>query len=93
MIVALSASQSRAAEFNEGPQHGLQVEGRAADHLEHVGSGCLLLPQFAQISRARLHFIEQTHVLDRDRGLIGESFDKSDLLIRKGSELPDDRSS
>ena len=29
--------------FDKRIEHGLQVEGRAADHLEHVGGGGLLL--------------------------------------------------
>jgi hypothetical protein len=29
--------------FYKGVEHGLQIEGRAAYHLEHVGSGGLLL--------------------------------------------------
>ena len=38
-------------------KHGLQVERRAADDLEHVGSGGLLLQRFAQL-------VEQARVLD-----------------------------
>src|SRR5262249_55032290 len=30
-------------------EHGLQIEGRAADDLEHVGGGGLLLQRFAEI--------------------------------------------
>ena len=33
-------------------EHGLQVEGRAADDLEHVGGGGLLLQGFGQIVSA-----------------------------------------
>src|SRR6516165_4804301 len=38
-------------------QNDLQIEGRAADHLEHVGGGGLLLQRFAQ-------FVKQARVLD-----------------------------
>ena len=65
VIVALSASQSRAAEFDQRLQHRLQIEGRAADDLEHVGGGGLLLQRFAQL-------VEQPRVLDGDDGLGGE---------------------
>ena len=64
-MLALSASQSRAAEFDESLQHRLQIEGRPADDLEHVGGGGLLLQGFAQ-------FVEQPRVLDGDDGLSGE---------------------
>ncbi len=32
-------------------------------------------------SRARLHLVEQAHVLDRDHGLVGESRYQLDLLF------------
>ncbi len=38
----MSASHSLGA-FGKRIEHRLQVEGRAADHLEHVGGGGLLL--------------------------------------------------
>ena len=60
-----SASQSRAAELDQCIEHRLQVEGRAADDLEHVGGGGLLLQRFAQL-------VEQAGVLDGDDGLAGE---------------------
>ena len=46
-------------------EHRLQIEGRAADDLEHVGGGGLLLQRFAQL-------VEQPRVLDGDDGLGGE---------------------
>ena len=80
--------------FDERLQHRLQIEGRAADDLEHVGGGGLLLQRFAQDLGARLHLVEQAHVLDRDHGLIGKGLDQIDLLIRERLELScDDRSS
>ena len=71
------ASQSRAADSDQRVEHGLQVEGRAADDLEHVGGRGLLLKRFAQ-------FVEQPRVLDGDDGLIGEVSDQRDLLSVKG---------
>src|SRR5439155_257942 len=38
-----------ASRFNERLQHRLEIEGRAADHLEHVGCRSLLLKRFAQL--------------------------------------------
>ena len=46
-------------------EHRLQIEGRAADHLEHVSGGGLLLERFAQL-------VEQARVLNGDDGLLGE---------------------
>ncbi len=43
------APHSAFAEFGQGRQHGFQVEGRAADDLEHVGGRGLLLQGFRQI--------------------------------------------
>ena len=79
-MVAFSASQSRAAEFDEGLQHGLQIECRAADDLEHVGGGGLLLQRFAQ-------FAEQPRVLDGDDGLGGEILHQRDLLVGEWTNL------
>src|SRR5260221_6656695 len=38
--------------FNERLQHRLEIEGRVADDLKHVGSGGLLLQRFPSIPRA-----------------------------------------
>src|SRR5262249_38218930 len=51
--------------FNKCIEHGLQIEGRAADNLEHIGGGCLLLERFTQL-------IKQTRVFDSDDGLRSE---------------------
>ena len=51
--------------FNKCLQHGLQIERRPADHLEHVSGGGLLLKGFAQL-------VEQARVLDGDDGLSGK---------------------
>ena len=49
-------------------KYRLKIERRAADDLEHVGGGGLLLQRFAQ-------FVEQPRVLDGDDGLSGEVCD------------------
>ena len=67
--------------LDQGIEHGLQIEGRAADHLEHVGGGGLLLQRFGELLGARLHLVEQPHVLDRDHRLVGERRDQLDLLV------------
>src|SRR5262249_59445987 len=65
--------------LNEGVEHGLQIESRAADHLEHVGRGGLLLQRFAQFLGTRAHLVEQPGVLDRDHRLVGEGPHEADL--------------
>src|SRR5262245_4362834 len=61
----------------------LEVEHGSADGLEHLGRGSLLPQRFAQLLRARLHLVEQAHVLDRDQRLVGESGDELDLPVRE----------
>src|SRR5207253_8033264 len=57
-------------------EHRLKIEGRAADHLKHVGGGSLLLERFAQLG-------EQPRVLNGDDGLRGEVRHQLDLFIGK----------
>src|SRR5262245_58945661 len=63
----------RRRRLNEGLQHCVQVEGRAANDLEHVGGGRLLLERLAQL-------VEQPRVLDCDDRLISEGLHECDLL-------------
>src|SRR5215472_10712512 len=58
----------------ERVKHRLQIEGRAADDLEHVGSGGLLLQRLAQL-------VEQASVLDGDDGLGREILNQINLLV------------
>ncbi len=67
-------------------QHRLQIEGRAADHLEHVGGGSLLLQGLGEVVRALAQLVEQPGVFDGDDGLGGEVPHQRNLLI---GERPD----
>src|SRR5499427_4274738 len=67
--------------LDEGVQNLLKVESRAADHLEHVGGGGLLLQRFTQL-------VEQASVLDGDDGLGGEVRDQLDLFAGERPYLP-----
>ena len=40
-----------------------------------------LLDRARELPRARLHLVEQPHVLDRDHRLVGEGFEQLDLLL------------
>src|SRR5215831_3656731 len=61
-------------------EHGPQIKGRAADDLEHIGSGGLLLERFAK-------FVEQARVLDGDDGLSSKIPYQIDLLLGKRSHF------
>src|SRR6516165_4680293 len=60
--------------FDKRVEHGLQIEGRAADDLEHVGSRSLLLQRFPQL-------VNQPRILNGDDRLTGEIGDQLDLLV------------
>ena len=64
-------------QINERIEHGLQIERRAADDLEHVGCGGLLLQRFAQL-------IEQAGVLDGDDSLMAKLVTSSICLSVNG---------
>ena len=49
--------------------------------LQHLRGRRLLLQRLGKLARARLHLVEQPHVLDRDHRLIGEGRDQLDLLL------------
>src|SRR5262249_40828506 len=61
-------------------EHGLQVEGRAADDLQHVGGGGLLLQRLAQ-------FVEQAGILNGNDGLGGEVLEQLDLFVGERPHL------
>src|SRR5262249_6089783 len=61
-------------------EHGLKIESRAADDLEHIGGGGLLPERFTKL-------IEQAHVLDGDHGLVSEGLDQLNLLLTEAPRL------
>ena len=73
--------------LDEGFQHGLEIERRAADHLEHFAGRRLLLQRLRQLAVARLQLREQPHVLDGDHRLVGECLEEHDLLVGEGPRL------
>ena len=77
----------RACGAGDGVEHGLDFARRAADHLEHVGGGGLLLQGLAQVVGALPQLVEQPRVLDGDNGLIGEILNQFDLLISEWAYL------
>ena len=49
--------------------------------LQHLRGRGLLLQRLGELARARLHLVEQAHVLDRDHRLVGEGGHQLDLLV------------
>jgi len=47
----------------------LEIESGAADDLEYVGGGGLLLQRFAQFLRALAQFLQKARIFDGDDGL------------------------
>src|SRR5262249_57442548 len=74
-VVGVTKAASR---FNESLQYRLEIEGGAADDLEHVGGGGLLLQGLAQLLGALL---EPSHVLDRDHRLLARRLNPPSLLF------------
>ena len=73
--------------LDDGVEDRLHVRRRAADDAEHLGRCRLMLQGLAQFSVALAEFLEQAHVLNGDHRLVGEGFEKRDLLIGKWSNL------
>ncbi len=65
--------------FGDGIEDRLQVEGRAADDLEHVAGCGLVFERLLKIARALAQFVEQADILDGDDGLVGEGLEQLDL--------------
>src|ERR1043166_5752151 len=78
--IGLFCAAQSGGRVHESLEYFLKIEGRAADDLEDVGSGGLLLERFAQ-------FIEQACVLDGNHRLVGEGGHQFDLLVGKGLNL------
>src|SRR6516164_6296333 len=66
--------------LDQGRQDRLQIESRAADHLEHVGGRRLLLQRFPKL-------VEQARILDGDDGLFREIAYQLDLLVGERPHL------
>src|SRR5215469_9397038 len=73
--------------LNQSVEHRLEVEGGAADDLEHVASRGLVFESFLQFSGALARLIEQPGVLHRDDRLRGEVLQQRDLLLGEGAYL------
>ena len=54
---------------------------------KHLGRCGLMLKGLAQFRVAFLDLLEQPHVFDGNHGLVGESFEKTDLFFRERSNF------
>src|SRR5262245_13075766 len=66
--------------LDECIEHFLHVEGRAADDLQNIRGGGLLLQGFAK-------FVEESRVLDGYDGLVSKALNQLDLFVCKGTHL------
>ena len=79
-MTTVSASQRRAADWTSVFSTALQIEGRPAYDLEHVGGGGLLLEGFTQL-------VEQSRILDGNHSLFCKIRQQFNLLYRKRTDL------
>ena len=73
--------------LDERVEHRLQIEGRAADDLEHVAGRGLVFERFLEIAGALLQFAEQPRILHRDHRLRREVFEQRNLLFGERSDF------
>ncbi len=74
-------------ELDQRIEHRLEIERRAADHLEHLGGGGLLLQRVGEVVGALVQCAEQPRILDRDHRLRGEAGDQRDLPLGERAHL------
>ena len=67
-------------------EYRLQIEGRV-DRLAHLAKRLQLFDRLREFAGARLHLVEQPHVLDRDHRLVSEGRYQLDLLVGEGAHL------
>jgi hypothetical protein len=79
-------AQSRRV-LHEGVQHRLEIKRRAADDLQDLGGGGLLLQCLTQLGVALLQLLEQAGVLDGDHRLVRERLQQRGLLVREWTDL------
>src|SRR5262249_8946398 len=71
--------------LHDGIENRLHVRRRAANDTENFGRCGLMFQCLAHSGNALLRLLEQPYVFDGDYGLVGQSFEKRDLLVSEGS--------
>src|SRR6516225_8257294 len=79
-------AQARGA-LNDRIEHRLSIRWRPTDDAEDLAGRGLMLQRFRQLARARLHLVEESHILDRDHRLVGEGCGELNLLAGEGPRL------
>src|SRR5215471_11563682 len=64
-------AQARGA-LNNRIEHRLSIGRRAADDVKHLARRGLMFKRFAELARARLHLLEESHILDRNHRLVSK---------------------
>src|SRR5215470_16086595 len=76
-------AQPRGA-LNNRIEHRLSIGRRPADDVKHLARRGLMFESLGQLLRARLHLIEESHILDRDHRLVGEGREQLYLFLGEG---------
>jgi hypothetical protein len=88
-VDALAVAEKQGAEpgladahrvLQHGLEHRLELAGRAADDLQHLGGRGLLLQRFAQLA-------QQLRIFDGDHSLGGEVLHQLNLFVGEGADL------
>ena len=66
---------------DQGLEHRAEIDGRAADDLQHVAGRGLIVEGFLQIHRALAQFSQRGGAGDGDDRLIGEGLNEGDLGV------------
>ena len=70
-----------------GCKHRLKIAGRAADNLEHLRRGSLLLQRLGEVGGPLAQFVEQPRILDGDDSLGSEIRNEEYLFVSKGTDF------
>src|SRR5262245_57892853 len=76
-----TASHRRAALSTIAPNTGCASVGDRVMTLSTSHRRSLMFERFREVARARLHLVEQPHVLDRDHRLVSKGRNQLDLLV------------
>src|SRR5258708_34514125 len=87
-VEAVDPAARGAAQFGRAAsdrvQDGLHFGWRAAYRRQDLAGRRLMFQRLRQVSRLRLHLVEQPRVLNGDDRLIRESLEQLDLTFREG---------
>ena len=73
--------------LQHGCKYRLKIAGGAANNLQHLRRGRLLLQRLGEIVGALAQFVEQARIFDSNDGLGSEILNQRNLLVGKGSNL------